>query len=69
MKANEITGNVFDRIGKQWMLVGAMKDGKSNAMTASWGGMGVMWGKNVVFVFVYIEERSLFAKSNFVNKI
>ncbi|MDY5577710.1 MAG: flavin reductase [Lachnospiraceae bacterium] len=52
MKANEITGNVFDRIGKQWMLVGAMKDGKSNAMTASWGGMGVMWGKNVVFVFV-----------------
>ena len=21
-------------------------------MTASWGGMGVMWGKNVVFVFI-----------------
>lgn len=52
MKANEITGNVFDRIGKQWMLIGAIKDGKANAMTASWGGLGVMWGKNVAFVFI-----------------
>ncbi len=52
MSVSEIQGNVFDRIGKQWMLVGAMKDGKANAMTASWGGMGVLWGKNVVFVFV-----------------
>ncbi|MBP5305227.1 MAG: flavin reductase family protein, partial [Lachnospiraceae bacterium] len=25
---------------------------KANAMTAGWGGMGVIWGKNVVFVFV-----------------
>ena len=28
------------------------KDGKTNAMTASWGGLGVMWGKNVAFVFI-----------------
>ena len=52
MTANEISKNVFDMIGKQWMLVGAAKDGKVNAMTASWGGLGVMWGKNVVFVFI-----------------
>jgi flavin reductase (DIM6/NTAB) family NADH-FMN oxidoreductase RutF len=24
----------------------------ANAMTVSWGGMGVLWGKNVVFIFV-----------------
>lgn len=44
--------NVFDAIGKQWMLVGAQADGRVNAMTASWGGVGVMWNKNVVFVFL-----------------
>jgi len=52
MKPEEITKNVFDMIGKQWMLVSATKDGKTNAMTASWGGLGVMWGKNVAFVFI-----------------
>ena len=50
MTANEISKNVFDMIGKQWMLVGAAKDGKVNAMTASWGGLGVMWGKNVAYI-------------------
>ncbi len=44
--------NVFDLIGKQWMLVSATKDGKTNAMTASWGGLGIMWGKQVAFVFI-----------------
>lgn len=52
IKAEQIEQNVFDAIGKQWMLVGASADGKSNAMTASWGGLGVMWNKNVAFVFL-----------------
>lgn len=40
----------FKMIGKDWMLVTAEKEGKVNTMTASWGGMGIMWGKNVVYV-------------------
>lgn len=52
MTVNEMNKNVFEMIGKQWMLVGAKKEGKVNAMTASWGGLGVMWGKNVAFVFI-----------------
>ena len=44
--------NPFDKIGKDWMLVTAGNEEKANTMTASWGGMGVMWGKNVVFVFI-----------------
>lgn len=48
----EITGNPFEKIGRQWMLVTAEKEGKINTMTASWGGMGVLWRKNVVFVFI-----------------
>ncbi len=52
LKPEEISGNPFVRIGKQWMLVTAEKEGRINTMTASWGGVGVLWRKNVVFVFI-----------------
>lgn len=44
--------NPFKLIGKDWMLVTAGNEEKANTMTASWGGVGVMWGKNVVYVFI-----------------
>ena len=44
--------NAFDKIGKQWMLITAADGEKVNAMTASWGGLGVIWGKNVAYIFV-----------------
>ena len=49
---SELESNVFKLIGKDWMLISAQKDGKTNTMTASWGGLGVMWGKNVAFVVI-----------------
>ncbi len=49
---NEITGSVFDRIGKQWMLITAGKSERCNTMTASWGGLGVLWNVPVSFSFV-----------------
>ena len=42
----------FKVIGKDWMLVAASDGEKTNAMTASWGGLGIMWGKNVAFVVI-----------------
>jgi len=48
----ELNKSVFQMIGNEWMLITAKKDGKANTMTASWGGLGVMWGKNVCFAFV-----------------
>ena len=42
----------FRIIGKDWMLITAEKEGKINSMTASWGGLGVIWGKNSAFIFV-----------------
>lgn len=48
----ELNKNPFEMIGKDWMLVTAELSGRVNAMTASWGGMGVMWGKNVAFVVI-----------------
>ncbi len=44
--------NPFTKIGKEWMLITAGNKEKANTMTASWGGLGVMWGKNVAYVFV-----------------
>lgn len=45
-----INENIFKLIGKDWMLISAEKEGKVNAMTASWGFAGVMWGKNAVAI-------------------
>ncbi len=44
--------NAFTKIGNDWMLITAGDKEKANAMTASWGGVGVMWGKNVAIIFV-----------------
>lgn len=44
--------NPFEKIGKEWALISAGSKLEANAMTISWGGVGVLWGKNVVFLFV-----------------
>jgi len=49
---DKINDNVFSLIGKDWMLISASNGEKTNAMTASWGGAGVLWNKNVVYVFI-----------------
>ena len=49
----------FAMIGRQWMLVSAEKEGRVNTMTASWGGMGVLWGKDVAFAFIRPQRYTL----------
>lgn len=44
--------NVFRLVGKDWMLITAEHGGTVNTMTASWGGMGVLWNKPVAFCFI-----------------
>ncbi|MCM1535759.1 MAG: flavin reductase [Clostridium sp.] len=44
--------NPFEKIGKEWALVSAGSKQKANTMTISWGGLGVLWGKNVAFIFI-----------------
>ena len=45
----ELPDNPFQLIGNDWLLVTSEKEGNVNAMTASWGGLGVMWGKDVAY--------------------
>ncbi|HJC42776.1 MAG TPA: flavin reductase family protein [Candidatus Mediterraneibacter gallistercoris] len=49
---SEMEFNPFDKISKQWMLVTAGDTESSNTMTASWGGVGIMWGKPVATVYI-----------------
>lgn len=49
---NELNLNPVAEIGERWMLITAEKDGKANTMTASWGGVGVMWNKPVVTCYI-----------------
>ena len=50
--ADQFRKNPFKLIGKDWMLVTAGNEEKVNTMTASWGGLGVMYGKNVAFIVI-----------------
>ena len=55
--------NPFDKIGKEWMLITAGNKTGFNTMTASWGGMGVLWNKNVVYIFIRPQRHTL----NFID--
>lgn len=50
---SELKFNPFEKISKQWMLItaGSSKE-NCNTMTASWGGVGIMWGKPVATAYI-----------------
>ena len=52
IKPEELTRNPFKMIGKDWLLITTKKGDKVNTMTASWGGVGVMWGKPVAYLVI-----------------
>lgn len=76
IEVNKITDNFVELIGKEWMLVSAGDKDKLNTMTASWGGVGFLWGKPVVFVFIrpkrftreFVEARKSFTLSFLGNE-
>jgi len=48
----QLEGNVFSMLADQWMLVTAGSKERCNTMTASWGGLGVLWGKCVATAYI-----------------
>ena len=52
IKVEELQFNPFNKIGNEWMLITAGNKEKFNTMTASWGGVGVLWGENVVTTYI-----------------
>ena len=52
IEIEEFACRPFDILDSQWMALTAQAGGKQGAMVCTWGGMGSLWGKSVVFVFV-----------------
>ena len=49
---NALLMDAYDEFANRWALVAAGTPSDHNAMTISWGGVGCIWGKQVVTVYV-----------------
>lgn len=71
IKAKEIKDNIIKLIADEWMLVASGDESGYNMMTASWGGMGEMWGKEVAvtvirpqrYTYEFMEKNEYFTLS------
>ena len=71
VEPKELVMNPFAAIGDQWMLITAGTADKCNTMTASWGGVGVLWGKPVATAYIrpqrytkqFVDEQEYFTLS------
>ena len=65
--------NPFAAIGDQWMLITAGAPEHCNTMTASWGGLGILWGVPMATVYIrpqrytkqFVDENEYFTLSFF----
>jgi flavin reductase (DIM6/NTAB) family NADH-FMN oxidoreductase RutF len=76
IQPEKLNENVFNLLEKDWMLITAGTIDVFNTMTASWGGMGVLWNKNVCYIVVrpqrytytFLERNEYFTLSFFHEK-
>ncbi|MDR3115786.1 MAG: flavin reductase [Treponema sp.] len=76
----DFPGTPSQRIGQEWMVItagnAAVDKTNWNAMTASWGGLGVLWSRDVAFMFIrpsrhtfgFADAQDLFTLSFFDKK-
>ena len=72
----EVKENLVKLIADDWALVSAGDKDKWNTMTISWGGVGELWGKDVVFAFIrpqrytkeFMDKSDYFTVSFFEDK-
>lgn len=63
--------DVFHAIGQQWMLITAGDRERCNTMTASWGGLGILWNEPVATAYLrpqrytktFVDEKDYFTLS------
>jgi len=76
IRCEELTDNPFKLVGSDWMLITAGTPDAFNLMTAAWGGLGVLWQRNVAFCFVrptrytygFLEKSDRFTLSFFADE-
>ncbi|HBS87051.1 MAG: flavin reductase [Bacteroidetes bacterium GWF2_38_335] len=73
IKPVDINESAVKLIGSDWMLITSGDIENFNMMTAAWGGMGFLWKKPVVFIYVrptrhtygFLEKNDYFTISFF----
>lgn len=73
LKPSEFLEGSFNLIGNEWMLITSGDIKNFNTMTANWGGLGVLWHRNVCYIFVkpqrytysFIEKNDYFTLTFF----
>jgi flavin reductase (DIM6/NTAB) family NADH-FMN oxidoreductase RutF len=76
IEIKSLTGNVFQMLDNDWMLVTAGTKESFNLMTASWGTFGMLWNLPIAIAFIrphrhtfnFISENSHFSLSFFNSK-
>lgn len=72
----ELNDNIFKLWDNDWTLITAGVSVNFNTMTASWGGLGILWNKPVATIFVrpqrytyeFTEKSDIFTLSFFEEK-
>ena len=59
ISVEQLKDNPFTLINKDWMLITAGDAEKHNTMTASWGGVGELWGKYVSTIYIRPQRYTL----------
>ena len=71
ISVKELKENFVNIIGDEWMLVSAGNENGYNMMTASWGGLGVMWNELVAVTVIrpqrytkeFVDDNDVFTLS------
>ena len=61
ISAEELICSPFKLIGKDWLMICSADNTKAsgaNLMTASWGGLGILWNKPVATVYIRPQRYS-----------
>lgn len=65
LNVRDLRDNPFKLIADDWMLITAGPPSAFNTMTASWGGVGHIWGKDVCWCVIRPQRYTLeFVESN-----
>lgn len=66
IKPEELQKNPFQMIGKEWLLVTAEKEGKTNTLTASWGALAYVGQARLL---TYLSARSVIRRNSLTLEI
>jgi len=72
VSVKDISESVFRLFDDEWTIIASGNREKNNFMTASWGGMGVLWNKEVCFIFIrpqrytyeFVEKNNFFTQTH-----